>query len=417
MARRATYINQVAALDSASILKVDCGDLISGEDNLAPVKGKYLFMAYEAMGWDCINLGEADLDQGQAFIRKMMDTYHVPVISANVYNGVTGERFLEPYIIKRVAGKKFMGFEWGGLRVGVFGVLQLIDENTILPATEGEDRLIIRDPVISAREMVEELKGECDLIVCLAHTGWVQAKQIARGAAGIDMIIVGHGANIKPKPYLVGETPIVMPGDQGKQLGVVTLTLDDQGDVVLREGRSQPMDETVADDPEIMPMLEAYREELNEAGKAYVPASSDLEDIRFVGSKACGECHNDEFNQWRKTRHARAVSTLTRKSQDHNPECVKCHVTGYGIANGFHSYETTPDMQNVGCEVCHGSGIDHINFINGESMAGAHHPPDHSYTLEPAEERCVACHNNDHDDNFVYDVKVKMIDHSMRSSQ
>ena len=202
-----------------------------------------------------------------------------------------------------------------------------------------------------------------------------------------------------------------MPGDQGKHLGVVTLTLDRSGDVVMREGRSQAMDEAVADDPEIMKLVESYRLELNEAGKAYVPETSDLEDIRFVGSEACNECHESEYRQWFTTQHSRAIPTLKKRDQDHNPECVRCHVTGYGIANGFHSYETTPDMQNVGCEVCHGSGVDHINFMNDEPMMDAKHPPDRSYTLEPSEERCVACHNREHDNNFNYEKKVKLIDH------
>ncbi len=404
-------MNQVAALDSASILKVDCGDLITGENNLTPVKGRYLFQAYEEMGYDCITLGESDLDQGQAFILEMLENYDVPMVSANVYNGVTGERFLQPYIIKRLAGKKFMGFEWGGLRVGIFGILQLIDENTILPATEGEDRLIIRDPVIASREAVEEMSDKCDLIICLAHTGWIQAKEIARGAAGIDLIVVGHGANVKPKPYLVGETPMVMPGDQGKQLGVVTFTLDKDGAVEMREGRAQAMDETVADDPDMMKLVEAYRIDLNEVGKEYVPETSDLESTLFVGSVACAECHEDEYRQWITTPHSKAVNSLKARDQDHNPECVRCHVTGYGIGNGFHSYETTPGMQHVGCEVCHGSGNDHIRAMNDEPMEDAHHPPDRNYTLEPSEERCVACHNLVHDSEFNFEKLIGRVDH------
>ncbi len=414
VARRATYIKEVSEVDSASVLKVDCGDLISGVNNLAPIKAKYLFEAYAKMGYDCVNLGESDLDQGQAFLLEMVRTYGVPVISANVFDGTTGERFLPPYIIKRIGGKKFLGFEWGGVRVGVFGVLELLDDNSILPAMEGEDRLVIRDPIIAGREIVEELNDKCDLIICLAHTGWIQAKDLARGVAGIDLMVVGHGANVKPKPYLVGETPMVMPGDQGKYLGIVTLALDERGIVTKRDGRAQPLDETVQDDADMVELVKRYRVDLNEAGKAYVPETSDLEDLRFVGSSACGECHEAEFKQWRLTSHSRAIETLRTRDQDHNPECVPCHVTGYGHFNGFHSYEKTPNMVSVGCEVCHGSGADHIAYVNGESMENARAKPDRSYTLAPVVDRCVACHNSRHDPTFDFDEKIGLVDHSVK---
>ena len=80
--------------------------------------------------------------------------------------------------------------------------------------------------------------------------------------------------------------------------------------------------------------------------------------------------------------------------------------------NGFHSYETTPDMVNVGCEVCHGPGIDHVNYVSGEEMREKPLPPDRSYTIEASQDRCVACHDRDRDATFNYSRNVPLVDHS-----
>ncbi len=403
----------MAAADSASILLLDCGDVLGGKGELEGIKGKYLYESFQALGYHALNLGEADLDQGQEFLFEMIEKYDLPAISANVYNTVTGERILPPYVIHRVGGKRFLGREWGGLRIGIFGVLQLIQsDNTMLDKKEGEPRLVIKDPVIASREIVEELKTKTDFIICLAHTGWVNAKKFARSVHGVDVMIVGHGANVKPRPYLVGEIPLVMPGDQGKQVGVLDITLDQDYRVAVRDGRSKTLEETIEDDPEIAELTGRYRKELNKVGKDYVPKSSQLDVVRFLGAEACAECHEDEYEQWLTTPHADAISTLVDATQEYNPECVKCHVTGYGRFNGFHSYETTPDMVNIQCEVCHGSGIDHVNFVNGEEMGGALRSPEFSYLFEAAEDRCIACHNSEHDDSFEFDTDVKLVDHS-----
>ncbi|MFQ5737582.1 MAG: cytochrome c family protein [Acidobacteriota bacterium] len=95
----------------------------------------------------------------------------------------------------------------------------------------------------------------------------------------------------------------------------------------------------------------------------------------FVGTKNCRKCHLKEYRSWRETKMAKAFDLLKpgerakakkeagldpKKDYTEDPECVACHVTGYGKPGGFVSLEQTPNLSGVGCEVCHGAGSEYV---------------------------------------------------------
>src|SRR5206468_12752359 len=52
-------------------------------------------------------------------------------------------------------------------------------------------------------------------------------------------------------------------------------------------------------------------------------------------------------------------SSLAKGDKWKDPECVRCHVTGYHQPGGFDDPEKSPHMTNVQCEICHGMGGGH----------------------------------------------------------
>ena len=109
---------------------------------------------------------------------------------------------------------------------------------------------------------------------------------------------------------------------------------------------------------------------------AKVHAESEYTGHRYVGVRKCGSCHKKELlgNQlaaWRKAPHAKALVTLKneeskaiaqrmglKKSPDNAPECLRCHVTAFGLPEAAFAYEVKPD-DGVQCESCHGPGRDY----------------------------------------------------------
>ncbi len=85
----------------------------------------------------------------------------------------------------------------------------------------------------------------------------------------------------------------------------------------------------------------------------------------YVGSKKCGECHEEEYASYKKyakkAHSFNAVKKMRDKLTNQEVEkCYSCHTTGYGKPGGFKDEATTPDLKDVGCEVCHGPGSKHV---------------------------------------------------------
>ncbi len=104
-------------------------------------------------------------------------------------------------------------------------------------------------------------------------------------------------------------------------------------------------------------LLEFYRENLAaEDLLAQVPRFESAS-AAYIGSKACGACHATALKVWERSGHAHAWEALEAKGDEVDPECVRCHVTGFGLMGGFDPAASAP--VNVQCEACHGPGERH----------------------------------------------------------
>jgi formate-dependent nitrite reductase cytochrome c552 subunit len=99
------------------------------------------------------------------------------------------------------------------------------------------------------------------------------------------------------------------------------------------------------------------------------------ETATFVGSKACANCHAEQYGNFR-THSAKAKSDhgvrlmLPKLTEEEQRQCYECHTTGYGQPGGFISFEKTPDLGHVGCESCHGPGSKHVWTGDPADLAG-----------------------------------------------
>ena len=83
-------------------------------------------------------------------------------------------------------------------------------------------------------------------------------------------------------------------------------------------------------------------------------------DATYVPGKKCKTCHMKEFKKHAETAHAKSLENLTDAGEEANPECLPCHVTGYGKPGGFTDAKSTPGLSGTTCQACHGPGSAHV---------------------------------------------------------
>jgi len=136
----------------------------------------------------------------------------------------------------------------------------------------------------------------------------------------------------------------------------------------------------------------------------------------FVGAERCAKCHQQKVTIWKKSRHARAMATLTAKHRENDPDCFRCHVTGL-VGVGINQAAAAGQQENpfakliqhqqknyqnyrpdVQCEAWHGSGSRHVA-----------NPGPETKMIIPGDQDCRQCHTPDTDPDFSFQKKKELI--------
>ncbi len=118
----------------------------------------------------------------------------------------------------------------------------------------------------------------------------------------------------------------------------------------------------------------------------------------YTGSISCKKCHKKIYQAYKKTRHSKAYATLVRKSNNNNPNCIFCHVTGLPERLAYIQAQVPKRLLEVGCEVCHGQGSQHIRK-----------PKTYKMIKKVPDTTCLTCHTDEHSSDFNYERDVEFV--------
>jgi hypothetical protein len=244
-------------------------------------------------------------------------------------------------------------------------------------------------------------------------------------------VVIDQGLNLAgtQPAEVIGSTRIVSIGDLGKHLGWLRLDFEPDGTVTSDEVGQISLDNSVPTLSSITELLIAFKTELrarrdefigNPGNPFQVATPPDFVDILsgYAGQAQCMSCHVGYALDQQLAGHTQAWTILDEQNRT-NPECLKCHTTGYGIPTGTHDPYRDTHLSGVTCEACHGPGSDHVRQemakkqgIDPASMLPYENPTGLGFHKEVPVTICLGCHTKQWSPDFDYATWVPRINHA-----
>ncbi len=375
------------------------------------------------MGYDALNVGDKDLMMGFKFLSDVTQKARFPFISANLV-GKKGEKgAFKPYVVKEIAGLKIgivgllddtFNTSLQEKEPGLIILDPISTSKTVTKSLREYCDLIV---VLSqlGESMDKKLAKENSQIDLILGGGGESKRAVSERVNEVPIYRLeprgGYLGRIdysfadtkKPIKFLISserddiekrlgrldtrsmqiKSEMAKSGKQEemklkelkfleskqKELERALLALEDKN---FYTHTAIPVQLSVKDDPKIIKGLEIYRAE---SAKLYEPRVATLSEKElpekemiaripkgspFVGAISCKRCHEVNYRNWLKTKHAKASQTIVASPKYAQEECLICHSTGYGKIGEYATVEEVPFyLRGVQCEACHGEGKGH----------------------------------------------------------
>jgi len=381
--RRAKLIEELRAKEK-NVIFLDSGDSFKEPSRQGRVKARFLMQSMEIMNYDAVAIGDKDLVYGNAFFNQWKK---VPFVASNLK--LSGVDFIPEFKIKKMAN---------GVKVAI---LALADPELFYLG--GDQTVSVVEPRETLNRILPILleKEKPDLTILLTHMKKEKALTFM-GTPGVDVIVNGNIETetdvIDMNPQEKGGVIFVQAGPRGQKVGDLKITLNNKGETSFSHQMIK-LDSHVNFDSEMVKLYEKYNEEIEDLFLASLAARRKKNKGKvYAGEKACKTCHPKAYKTWTQSRHGHAYATLKRVNKAFDPECLICHTVGFNKRGGFISEVDTPHLENVQCEECHDSALDHITS------------PKKGWSSK-VKEACNKCHVKNHSPNFNFSTYWPKIKH------
>jgi len=279
IARLKTAIEQRREeLADANVVLLDAGDQFQGSLFYTTYRSEIIAEFTQDLGIDVMAVGNHEFDDGPEELAALIDAVDFPIISGNT-NVVN-----EPLLADKLSGVHVMDI--GGEQVAIVSVLAEDTDETSSPG----DNVEFEDSITYLRGAVQALEAAgINKIIALTHIGYTVDQEIAANVPGIDVIVGGHSHTLLSNseegaaggyPTMVTnpagvEVPIVTAYSYGKYLGDLTVTFDDEGNVISAEGDPMLLDASVTPDEETVARIAELQDPINEVMQEVIGTASD----------------------------------------------------------------------------------------------------------------------------------------------
>ena len=197
--------------ENPNTLFLMAGDTISPSVESITYKGAQMIEAWNTVGLDYATFGNHEFDFGPDVLKERIKESKFGWIAANVIDTTTNKPFADvpAYVVR----------EFGGVKVGIFGLVLPDTKSTSKPGANVE----FRNPCETAKAMVSQLREQgVKVIVALTHLSMAEDKEVAR-CAEVDVIIGGHEHTLLESH--AGGAPIFKMTADARELGRIDLNI------------------------------------------------------------------------------------------------------------------------------------------------------------------------------------------------
>ncbi len=365
LARRATRLAELRKDRSVFAIEGARNFEEGGEFRL--FKSEIMVKSLNAMDYDAMMLGLQEARHGRSGMQRVVDAATFPVFSANLK--ADGASWPKTVVVEEIAGT----------RLAVTGASEPALVDFDLPEGVG-----FEDPLTALEKVIAGVRESADLVVvCLeGRTPWVE-NLMEHFAGRVDLFLTGDmkGITLLSKTQITErltfqeDPPLLNNLAQGRYLGLVEV--EPKRGRYAFSGKNDPLEDTLADDPEIMEIMSRdFKPQLVD----YFAEFTDQLPQTHLPAKTCSDCHPDEYSVYESSGHYEAFESLKKVGQLYNPDCMGCHLAYDPEDN---------ELETMHCVSCHGNIIWDHAFKAEADMVEMPDPPITAYTYE----WCARCHD------------------------
>ena len=317
ISRRDTLLTRFRE-QGVSVIPIATGNLILDASRQSEIKADIGFFALTDMGYIAYNVGQHDLQLGITYLTSLSEQNKLPLLSANLYRGPS--RVFLPYILHTV------DLLAGEITIAVIG---LISPKHAIYAQNLDLKIV--DPQEVIKPLMPKLRETADVIVCLFNGATSEATALQSSFPMLDIVVVSNAKTSVAESSLSTDQ-FVNTETKGKSIWSVPINRDITGTVVVEKAQRHLLDGKIPDSTRITQLLELYQEMVEAENVAEsTPRKQPKTGTQFVGTAACKTCHIDEWESWKKTKHAHAYHTLEVAGHETDPECLTCHTVSASV--------------------------------------------------------------------------------------
>lgn len=220
----ATQVHKVRA-QQPNVILVDAGDTIQGNfvETFKNDKTSPMILGFNALDYDVWVMGNHEFDFGLKALATPLSQFKGTALAGNIVWD-SGKPYLPAYKI----------VERQGVKIGIIGM----DTPMTAEFAKGTDRidgLTFTDPVQAVKKVIQQIHGQVDAIVLVAHMGIDNENQrpgtgvgdIARANPELAAIVAGH-MHVKVDKEVINGVIITEPDKYGRALSRIDLQFEQQ---------------------------------------------------------------------------------------------------------------------------------------------------------------------------------------------